>query len=114
MSDEIDYTKIPEILTVNIRTPDKIIFEGKCKAVVAENIIGPFAVFPGHQNFITNITGKISIKEIEGKKGDDKNLDLTIHMGILRVRLNELSCYLMLYSEGESGEVQGISSGKVS
>ena len=91
---DIGYADLPEILTVTVRTPDSVVFHGECSALIAENTLGPFGVYPGHQNFITNITGFLKLQS----KGSEQMVDYFINMGILRVFRNTVHVYIMLYS----------------
>jgi len=88
----IDISKVPTKLQVVARTPDKVIFEGECEAVVCSNIMGDFAICPGHENFITNINGKITIHTEINKKTED----IPVQMGIVRVKLNVVNLYIIL------------------
>lgn len=88
----VDISKVPKKLIVTARTPDKVVFEGECEAVVCNNMIGEFAVCPGHENFITNINGKI-VLHMEINK---KTQDIPVQVGILRVKLNVVNLYIIL------------------
>lgn len=88
----IDLKQVPKKLSVVVRTPDKVVFEGECEAVVASNIMGEFAVCPGHENFITNINGKITIHTQINKKTQD----IPVQVGVLRVKLNVVNLYIIL------------------
>lgn len=51
----------PNILNVEIRNPDKILFKGNAIAISSRNEVGPFDVLPQHENFISIIGGNITV-----------------------------------------------------
>lgn len=83
---------LPKNLIVSARTPGKVIYDGECMAVSAQNTIGPFDVLPGHGNFITNINGTIIIHNLNKK---DK-IEYPVQMGIMRVHQNTVHLYIIL------------------
>jgi F0F1-type ATP synthase epsilon subunit len=88
-------TQVPKNLIVKARTPLKVIYEGECMAITAQNTIGPFDVLPGHGNYITNISGPIIIHELNRK---DK-IEYPVQMGIIRVHQNTVYLYIILTGE---------------
>ncbi|MBP7832586.1 MAG: hypothetical protein KA035_02335 [Candidatus Levybacteria bacterium] len=53
--------KNPNVLDVEIRSPDKMVFKGEAQAISSRNEVGPFDVLPQHENFISIISGKITV-----------------------------------------------------
>lgn len=79
-----------------VRTPAKLVFEGVCTAVNAENVLGPFTVLPGHQNFITNVTGMVTLYIKEGEK---KTMEVAVQVGVLHVKSGDVILYVILTPE---------------
>lgn len=52
---------VHDILRVEVRDPDKLVFSGNAVAISSRNSVGPFDVLPQHENFISIINGKIII-----------------------------------------------------
>lgn len=88
----IDIAKVPNKLQVVARTPDNVVFEGECEAVVCANMLGEFAICPGHENFISNINGTITLHHQIYKKTQD----IPVQVGIVRVKLNVVNLYIIL------------------
>ncbi|GIW59263.1 MAG: hypothetical protein KatS3mg087_0329 [Patescibacteria group bacterium] len=84
-----------ELVKVVVRTPEKLLYEGECLAVSAQNSVGPFDVLAGHQNFITNINGMVTLQMMDEKQ----NLEYFVQVGVLRVNLNTVSLFIILLSE---------------
>lgn len=97
-----EMSDVPNNLIVTARTPGKVLYEGECMAVTAQNTIGPFDVLPGHGNFITNINGSITIHHLNKK---DK-IEYPVQMGIIRVKQNKVQLYIILSGESESDSVE--------
>ncbi len=51
----------PNMLSVEVRNPDKILFKGSAIAISSRNEVGPFDVLPQHENFISIVSGNIIV-----------------------------------------------------
>lgn len=83
-----------ELLTVTIRTREKILFQGKAKAVTSINERGLFDVLSEHENFISVVKEKVELHT------PDKTFSFTT--GILRVEENQVRVYVGLTSEDKT------------
>lgn len=79
------------LLTLQVRTPEKVIYEGNARAVTSVNERGIFDVLPAHQNFITLIREKLSILDTQGEKQD-----FPVQGGVMKVYENSVSIFLGL------------------
>ena len=77
------------LLSVIIRNPEKLVFEGKVKAVTAYNTKGIFDVLPYHANFISIINDVIILHAIDGKEQK-----IPLQKGVIRVFEDTVSIYL--------------------
>ena len=82
-----DVKKDPNVLDVEIRSPDKILYKGPAEAISSRNEVGPFDVLPQHENFISIINGKITVwtgkhqkQEIENESAIMKAKSNTVHV----------------------------------
>lgn len=84
---KVEDKKDLNILDVEIRSPDKILFKGPAEAISSRNEVGPFDVLPQHENFISIINGKITVwtgkhqkQEIENESAIMKAKSNTVHV----------------------------------
>lgn len=82
-----------ESFHLTIYTPEGIYLETDCKELSSRNILGDFNVLPSHTNFITNINNNILFTTT-----DDKETEIPVQMGVLRVSENNMEIYLVLSS----------------
>ncbi len=78
-------------LTVKVRNPDTVFFEGEAEAVSSANEKGPFDILPMHENFISLIKDKVVI-HISGK--DQK--ELVVKTGVVRAKSNSIQIFYEL------------------
>lgn len=76
-------------LLVDVRTPDKIIFQGEAQYVSSVNGKGPFDILGQHENFISLIKDTLVIFAIDGKRQQ-----FPIDTGILKVYNNQVSIFI--------------------
>ena len=81
-------------LTVKVRNPDTVFFEGEPEAVSSANEKGPFDILPMHENFISLIKDKIII-HISGK--DQK--ELAVKTGVIRAKSNSIQIFYSLMEQ---------------
>lgn len=77
------------VLQVIVRNPDKVIFNGIAQAVSSRNEVGPFDVLPQHENFISLISGKITIWLEKHQKQEIEN-----GSAIMKAKSNKVSIFL--------------------
>lgn len=85
--------KSRDLLSLTVRSRDKILFQGEVKAVSSENEAGVFDVLPQHANFISIIKNNLVILEPNSQK---RTFELKI--GLLKVWENEAYVYLDILS----------------
>ncbi len=78
-----------QILTVSVRTREKVLFEGSANTVTSFNHRGKFDVLPEHTNFITLISRYVIIDQ-----GTDTESQLDLEKGILYVMSNHVNVYV--------------------
>ena len=76
-------------LTAVIRNKDKVIFSGQVYAITTINDKGPFDVLAEHENFISLIKDKVTIRNTPKEKTEIKIRD-----GILRVYRDKVYIYV--------------------
>lgn len=76
-------------LTITLRNAEKILFEGKVKAVSSENENGAFDILPEHANFITIVKKKIIIHHLNGEKEV-----IELDNGIIKAEENHIHIFL--------------------
>lgn len=79
----------PNILDVEIRSPDKTLFKGTATAVSSRNEVGPFDVLPQHENFISIISGKITVWITRSEKQEIENTS-----AIMKAKSNKIRVFL--------------------
>lgn len=80
-------------ITVSVRDPERVIFEGRCSSLTAVNSEGKFDILPRHVGFITLISGRLVLSVY---KGSDVTIDF--ESGVLRCMNDIVSVYLGLES----------------
>jgi F0F1-type ATP synthase epsilon subunit len=75
-------------LTVTVRGAEGVVYEGKAELVSSSNPYGYFDILPRHKNFITNIEGKVIIKNGAETK------EFEVESGILKVDNNTVEIFL--------------------
>lgn len=76
-------------LQVTVRNPDKVVFEGIAQAVSSRNEVGPFDVLPQHENFISLISGKITIWLEKHQKQEIESVS-----AIMKAKSNKVDIFL--------------------
>lgn len=79
----------PNILDVEIRSPDKTLYKGPAIAVSSRNEVGPFDVLPQHENFISIINGKITVWIHKNEKQEIENVS-----AIMKAKSNKINVFL--------------------
>lgn len=77
-------------LTVKVRNPDVVFFDGEADAVSSTNEKGPFDILPMHENFISLIKDKIVI-HLGGQKKE-----LSVNTGVIRAKGNNIQIFYSL------------------
>lgn len=76
-------------LLIEVKSPEKIFFEGEVKAISSFNESGRFDVLPQHANFISIIREFLIIYDKAGAKQEIK-----IDRGVLKVTANKVQVFL--------------------
>lgn len=82
-----------DILQVEVRDPDKVLFSGQAVTVSSKNSIGPFDILPQHENFISLLTDKITVYLDKHEKREIPNTS-----AIVKAKLNKVSIFLGITS----------------
>ena len=73
-------------MTLNIISPEKLIFEGEIDELIAPTATGELAILPHHADLLTQLAeGEITIK-VKGKE-----THIAVTGGFLQIKLNEIS-----------------------
>lgn len=81
---------IPNLsLTVSIKNPEGVTFEGEVDALSSLNEKGPFDVLPLHTNFISIVKQNIVLYQ-----NKQKIREIAIDTGVLRVEKNRVHVFL--------------------
>jgi F0F1-type ATP synthase epsilon subunit len=59
-----------DLLTVLIRSRERVVYEGRARVVSCRNELGKFDVLPMHENFISLLGGPVHIVEATGAVKD--------------------------------------------
>lgn len=78
-----------DILKVNIKNRDKVVFEGEATAITSVNDKGTFDVLSQHVNFITLIKDTVIVH-----KQDNTEVSFPVTNGVLKVFENTVQVYL--------------------
>lgn len=79
----------PTLLTVTIRSEDRLVFQDQVKALTSKTDKGTFDILPRHANFISLIKDIIILYKRDGIRQD-----LKIEHGLLRVADDKVNIYL--------------------
>ncbi len=99
-------------LNVLVIHPERVIFEGKVRAITGRNDKGSFDVLPLHTNFVSIIKDKVTIVELNGQKRE-----IPIEEAIMKVYENKVWVFVGI-KENVTAEVipapfpQGVGLGK--
>ena len=77
------------LLSVSVRTREKVLFEGRATTVTSFNLRGRFDILPYHANFITLISKYVIIDT-----GKETERQFDIDKGILYAMSNKVSVYV--------------------
>ncbi|HET9946444.1 MAG TPA: hypothetical protein VFQ63_00055 [Patescibacteria group bacterium] len=77
------------ILTIIVKSPEAVVFEGEAKSLTSFNKNGLFDVLPYHENFISLIEKQLIIVQTNNQKKE-----LTIESGVMHVKENQIEIYL--------------------
>ena len=80
---------VQQILSVHIRTREKVLYDGQALAVTSNDSSGMFDILPQHTNFISIIRDLIIIRKLDGTKEVFK-----LEQGVMKVVNNEVHAYL--------------------
>ncbi len=78
-----------DVLHVEVRNPDKVVFSGNAVAVSSKNSVGPLDILPQHENFISLVTDKITIYQDKHQKQEIPNTS-----AIVKNKLNNVNIFL--------------------
>lgn len=81
-----DLRKIP--LTVYIGSPDHVLYDGQAYSVTTVNEKGPLDVLPAHENFISIIRDKVTLRDM-----NDKLQEFKIDVGVIHVNENQVEIF---------------------
>jgi F0F1-type ATP synthase epsilon subunit len=84
-----------EKIRVTVRNRTQILFNEEAKSVSSKNDTGVFDILPEHSNFISLITSPLIIRKLDGTKQE-----ITFQNGLLKVKENNVHCYIDLISQG--------------
>lgn len=79
----------PNVLQVEVRSPDKVLFKGEAQAISSRNEVGPFDVLPQHENFISIISGKITVWT-----GKHQKQEIESQSAIMKAKSNNVHIFL--------------------
>lgn len=79
----------PHVLETKVASPEGVLFEGATVAVSGQNHSGPFAILPGHANFVSIIHDKIVLHTSKSEAQE-----ITIKNGVLACRNNKVDVYV--------------------
>ncbi len=97
-------------LDVIVRDPNRVVFEGKAVAVSTKNSVGPLDILPEHENFITLVTGNITVWVDKHQKQEIK-----ADKAIIKAEANKIIIYMgveTLYAEPEFSKMQPLGPAK--
>lgn len=78
-----------DILSVEVRNPDTVLFSGAAVSVSSKNSVGPFDVLPQHENFISLLSDKIVIFKDKHQKQEIPNSS-----AIIKAKQNRVTIFL--------------------
>jgi len=81
-----------DLLEVQIISPQKKVFEGKCSSVSSVNSVGPFDILPEHENFISLIRQYVSVVS----NGEMRKFD--IKDAVLKADSNQIHVFVGIES----------------
>ncbi len=81
-------TDTATVVTI-IRSPERILFDGKTVAISSTNDNGPFDILAYHSNFICIIKKEITVYETQ-----DKKITFPFEKGILKIYENKADVFL--------------------
>jgi len=77
------------LLHVIVRAPEKVVFEGPVESMTSKNKRGKFDLLPYHENFISLIEDKLTIRE-KGKPPQE----ISVGNAILKISKNQVEVYI--------------------
>jgi len=77
------------LLSISVRTREKVLFEGTANTVTSFNLRGRFDILPYHANFITLISKYVIVDT-----GKETERQFDIDKGILYAMSNKVSVYV--------------------
>lgn len=90
MDDKIPTNPVnPDVLTVEVRNPDVILFSGTAVAVSSKNSVGPLDILPQHENFISLLTDKIVVHQ-----GKNQKQEIANQSAIVKAKSNKIDIFL--------------------
>ncbi len=78
-----------DVLHVEVRNPDKVVFSGNAVAISSKNSVGPLDILPQHENFISLVNDKITIYQDKHQKQEIPNIS-----AIIKNKLNNVNIFL--------------------
>lgn len=78
-----------DVLSVEVRNPDTVLFSGSAVSVSSKNSVGPFDVLPQHENFISLLNDKIVIFKDKHQKQEIPNTS-----AIIKAKQNKVTIFL--------------------
>jgi len=77
------------LLKVNVRSRQGLVFDGYLRAVSSRNSKGVFDILPQHTNFVSMITDKVVLHKQDGRKDE-----LRVTNGVIVVENNQVKIFL--------------------
>jgi F0F1-type ATP synthase epsilon subunit len=78
-----------QLLQVQVRTRQGLVFDGSLASVSSVNSMGPFDVLPQHANFISMISKKLTLRRSDGRTDEMEMED-----GVMIVEENKVRVFL--------------------
>jgi F0F1-type ATP synthase epsilon subunit len=78
-----------DVLRVEVRSRQGLVFEGDLYAVSSYNTKGLFDVLPRHTNFISMIQKKVTLRQLDGRTDE-----IGVENGVMMVENNKVMVFL--------------------
>lgn len=79
----------PDVLYVQVSSPEKTLFDGEAKSLSSFNDQGPFDILPQHENFISVIQQSLVVFDTSNKPQE-----FLLRNGVMRVSSNRVDVFI--------------------
>lgn len=79
----------PDILYVQVSSPEKTLFDGEASSLSSFNDQGPFDILPQHENFISVIHQSVVVFDLAHKPQE-----FLLRNGVMRVSANRVDVFI--------------------